>query len=80
MGQDKSDSRLFQEAMQDVNPLKYEKKVPLTPPYLFPVPKQRYLDEALVHKEMLSDHYEPAELEIGDELLFVRAGIQRIVL
>jgi len=75
----KSDSALFREAMRGVKPLKSD-KLPLTKPRPKPIPKQRYLDEALVHEEMLSDNYDSAELETGEELLFVRPGVQHRVL
>ena len=70
---------LFQEAMQGVTPLQCD-KVPFPKPRLTPFPKQRYLDEVLVHKDMLSENYDPAELETGEELIFVRPGVQRSVL
>lgn len=76
---DKSDSRLFRETMRGVKPLKCD-KVLLQPPPPLPIPKQRYLDEALVREEMLSDNFEHAELEIGEDLLFIRPGIQHSLL
>ncbi len=79
MGKQKSDSALFREFMQGVKPLKQD-KVPVTKPPPSPVPKQRYLDEVLVRDEMLSDNYDQAEVEIGEELLFARPGIQHSVL
>ncbi|MEN8215774.1 MAG: Smr/MutS family protein [Pseudomonadota bacterium] len=78
-GKEKSDSALFREAMRGVKPLKSD-KVPLTKPRPKAVPKQRYLDESLVREEMLSDNYDSAELETGEEMLFVRPGIQHRVL
>jgi len=76
---DKSDGALFRKAMQGVKPLTCD-KVPLQPPRPKPIPKQRYLDEALVCEEMLSDNYDLAEVETGEELLFVRPGIQHSLL
>ncbi|KHD07043.1 DNA mismatch repair protein MutS [Candidatus Thiomargarita nelsonii] len=76
---EKSDSALFREAMRGVKPLKTD-KLPLTNPPPKPIPKQRYLDEALVHEEMLSDNYDLAELETGEQLLFARPGVQHRVL
>jgi DNA-nicking Smr family endonuclease len=81
MGKPKNntDNALFKKAMQGVKPLKCD-KLPLTKPQPLPIPKQRYLDDALVRKEMLSDHFEPAEIETGEELLFIRPGVQHSVL
>ncbi|MDM8560070.1 Smr/MutS family protein [Candidatus Parabeggiatoa sp. HSG14] len=76
---DNSDSALFKEAMLGVKPLICD-KVALIKPHPPPIPRQRYLDEALVREEMLSDDYDTAEVETGDELLFVRPGIQHTLL
>jgi DNA-nicking Smr family endonuclease len=73
------DSSLFREAMLGVKPLKHD-KIPLTKPPPSPIPKQRYLDEQEVRQEMLSDNYDPSDVETGEELLFVRPGIQQSVL
>jgi DNA-nicking Smr family endonuclease len=75
----KNKSALFREAMQGVKPLKCDNKVPLAKPRPLPFPKQRLLEEALVRTDMLSEDYDPAEMETGEELLFVRPGIQHSV-
>ncbi|MCK5522100.1 MAG: Smr/MutS family protein [Thiomargarita sp.] len=74
----KNESVLFKEAMQGVKPLKCD-KVPITKPRPKAFPKQRYLNDALIRHDMLLDTYDPAELETGEELLFVRSGIQHSV-
>lgn len=79
MAVDKTDKALFRQAMQGVKPLKCD-TVPLHLPPPRPFPKQRYLDEAAIHRDMLSEQYDPAELETGEELLFIRPGLQRNVL
>ncbi|RKZ87471.1 MAG: DNA mismatch repair protein MutS [Candidatus Parabeggiatoa sp. nov. 1] len=81
MGKQKNkiESALFRKAMLGVKPLTCD-KVPPTKPRLSPIPKQRQKDDALVCEEMLSDNYDPANVETGEELLFVRPGIQRSVL
>lgn len=76
---DKTDNALFRQAMQGVKQLECD-KVPLTKSPPSPFPKQRYLDEALVRKEMLSENYDLAEVETGEELLFTRSGVQHSVL
>jgi len=73
------DSALFKEAMLGVKPLKCD-KVLLAKPRPDAFPKQRHLDEALVREDMLSEPYDSAEMETGEELLFVRSGVQRSVL
>jgi DNA-nicking Smr family endonuclease len=45
-----------------------------------PVPEQTIKENSRVKQEMLSGAYEPSELEIGDELLFIRPGVQNQVL
>lgn len=69
---------LFRQAMQGVKRLICD-KVPLYSPRPPPCPKQRYLEEELIRHDMLSDFFDPAEMETGDELVFVRAGIQYAV-
>jgi len=78
---DNADSALFRKAMQGVKPLKCDNValgVPRRRPP--PVPKQRFLDEELVLEDMLSDNYDLAEMETGEELLFIRPGIQHSTL
>ena len=73
------DWRLFRQAVKDVTPLHCD-KVPLELPPPSTFPKQRFLDERQVLHDLLSEKFDPAELETGDELLFLRDGIQRSVL
>ncbi|MDY6991788.1 MAG: Smr/MutS family protein [Pseudomonadota bacterium] len=77
--EDKIERELFRQAMQGVKPLKCD-TVPLEFPRPLPLPKQRYLDEALVRQDMLSEQFDTAELETGEELTFLRSGLQRRVL
>ena len=71
--------RLFRQAVGDVRPLKWQGGGPdrPTPP---PRPLQLKADEERVLEELLSDQWEPAELETGDELSFFRPGLQRKVM
>jgi DNA-nicking Smr family endonuclease len=71
---------LFQEAMKNVNPLKYNNILKPEPPRLKPIPKQLYRDEAAILHDMLSDAYDPTDLETGEELTYLKAGVQRSVL
>ncbi|MDZ7805124.1 Smr/MutS family protein [Thiohalophilus sp.] len=72
----KEEQDLFREAVQDVRPLQAEPrhKPPRRKPS--PRPRQRELDEAAVLAEMLCDPVHPEELETGEELLFIRDGLQ----
>lgn len=63
--------------MKDVKQLKNNKIMP-EKPQLKPIPKQRYLDEILVLEEMLSNDH--SYIETGDELSFIRSGVQQKVL
>lgn len=67
------DSRLFREAIGDVRPLK-----PVQPPPAAakPVPHPHMLeaDEAAVPGELLDMAFDPALLEIGEELSYLRDG------
>ncbi len=78
---DDADIRLFREAMKKVRPLQLDpnriapqKERPL------PHPRQKEADEQRVIQEMMSAPMDFADVEIGDELLFLRSGIQQSVL
>ena len=73
------DIALFRQAVKGVKPLKQEKYPPLRPA-IPAIPRQRQLDDEEVIRDMLSDGYEPADLETGEELLFVRPGVTRTTL
>jgi DNA-nicking Smr family endonuclease len=76
---DSAEWELFRRTMHDMIPFASDKIEPL-PPQLKPVPRQRQLDEQQVLNDMLSEWYDPAELETGEELLFMRPGIQHAML
>jgi len=67
---------LFRQAMQDVRPLETEPRHQPERKKPSPRPRQRELDEAAVLQDMLSDPTHPEELETGEELLFIRGGLQ----
>ncbi len=75
------DTRLFREAMKGVRPLRLDENrfiPPRHPPS--PLPRQREADEQRVLHEMMTAPVDFAEVERGDELLFLREGIQHTVL
>jgi DNA-nicking Smr family endonuclease len=76
---DNADWELFRHAVHDAIPLACD-KIPPPPPQLKPLPRQRELDDAQVLADMLSEWYDPAELETGEELVFLRPGVQHGVL
>lgn len=73
------DKKLFQEAVKDVLPLKQD-KIPPFQRRLSPLPQQRQRDEALVLRDMMSDIFEAAEMETGEELLYLRPGVPKRLL
>jgi DNA-nicking Smr family endonuclease len=70
---DDDDARLFREAIGDVRPMQSVESVPERP-RPEPHPHMRDADEAAVPAEMLLFDYDPADLEVGEELSFLRDG------
>ena len=70
-----SDVASFPDAVGGVRPLKQDR---ITPPRKKrkPVPEQTLRDQREVMNSLLSDDYEPAEIETGEELLYSRPGLQ----
>ena len=73
---DADDIRLFRDSVGDVRPVRHDRIVPPRHP-VSTRPKFHERDEADVLRDLLSDHFEPADIETGDELLFIRAGLQQ---
>ena len=72
---DDEDARLFRQAVGEVKPLVHD-LADIDTPRPEPVPTQRHRDERAVLREMADGLYDGAEIEIGDELLYIRAGVQ----
>jgi DNA-nicking Smr family endonuclease len=72
------DKSLFRKAVKGARPLKQDRHNPQRPRRK-PVPLQRHRDDQAVMASLLSDDYSP-DIETGEELLFVRTGIQQRVL
>ena len=68
------ESALFREAMADVKPLAHDKITPKGKK-LPAKPLQREREHQQVLKDMMTSDWNSAELETGDELLFVRDGL-----
>jgi len=75
---DADDPELFRKAAQGARPLKQDRRGPHRTRRK-PVPQQRMRDEQDVVASLLSDEFQP-DLETGEELLFVRGGLQQRVL
>jgi len=73
------ESTIFREAVGPVKRLRQE-RAELSRRRPPPRPAKRLEDERQVLRDLLSDHYDPADLETGEELLFARPGIQRTLL
>ena len=63
----------FRAAMTGVKPLKCDNRLAQRRPLPAPVPVQFYRDEAAALQELLRP-VDPAEIETGEELLFIRPG------
>ena len=78
-GESNDDSSLFRQAVGEVTPVSHDRVEPNRPP-VRPLPRYTRADEEQVLADMLSDYFEPAELDTGEELYYVRPGLQNSVL
>ena len=69
------DAELFRQTVGPVKPVVNDRVIPEAPRPR-PVPLQRQLDDEQILSDMLSEAFDPAELETGEELLFIRGGMQ----
>ena len=74
------DSKLFREAMADVKPLGPENRIEPVPRNTPARAFQRELDEKAVLEESLLPISDPAELETGEEIMFLRPGVQNRIM
>ena len=72
-------SDLFRQAVGKIRPVKQDKVHPHRKPRK-PVPEQTLRDQRAIMESLLSDEYEPADIETGDELLYTRPGLQHSVI
>ena len=66
------DARLFREAIGRVRPLQSEAPPPKPRPE--PTPAQSESDEARVRDELLAHAIDPASIEVGDEIHYLKPG------
>ncbi len=71
----KADIDLFRNTVGDVLPIA-DDRVPPTHRRTKPIPRSRQQDDAQVMRVLLADLHDSAELETGDELLYLRPGLQ----
>jgi DNA-nicking Smr family endonuclease len=77
---DDNDSDLFREAVRDVKPLAYD--APAAEPARRPPPRARFTHAdryAVLQESLYADVCDP-ELASGEELVFAREGIQKMIL
>jgi DNA-nicking Smr family endonuclease len=76
---DPNEIELFRQTVGNVKRIEddHTESSPPPPP---PVPHQHQLDEQAALQDLLSDRYDPADLDLGDEITFIRPGLQRNVL
>ncbi|HHM06220.1 MAG TPA: DNA mismatch repair protein MutS [Gammaproteobacteria bacterium] len=70
---------LFRAAVSDAKPLKRERTA-IARPMPSPTPRQKLLDQGRLREEMLHGKLDPADLETGEELNYLRPGIPRLVM
>ena len=75
----KDDAKLFRAHVGDARPVAQDRVAPYRPKRK-PIPVQSRRDAAAVMQSLLSDDYEPADVETGEELLYARPGLQHMVL
>lgn len=75
-----ADRQLFREQIKGTRKLNAEAIPPGQTKKPSPHPTQLLKDERQVLDDMLSDHFQPEEVETGDELLFTRPGLQTKVI
>ncbi len=72
---DEDDVELFRSSIGEVKPVHHDRVLP-EKPAVSPRPVFREMDEADVLRDLLSEAFDPAELETGEELIYVRPGLQ----
>ncbi len=76
---DPQDRELFRRTVGAVQPLRCNRVEP-APLHPAPIPRFTLADERQVLTDMLSDYFEPADLDTGEELYYRREGVQQTVL
>ncbi len=77
--EDDPELSLFRTLIGAVKPVKQDTIAP-KPKRIKPVPRQRHLDDMQVRDELLALPADMAELETGEELVYLKPGVQQNVL
>ncbi len=73
----KEDPQIFRRTIGAVQPLKSVARTDSRAPLPDPRPRQTQSDEKAVICELLDEPQDPAAMETGEELLFLRPGVQK---
>lgn len=76
---DPQDRELFRQTVGAVKRLHCDRVDP-APIHPAPIPRFTQADEQQVLTDMISDYFEPADLETGEELYYRSEGVQQVVL
>ena len=69
------DRQLFRDSVGEVTEIQYDRHHP-RPKSIEPRPVQTEKDEKRVMQELTSHEYDPAEIETGEELLYLHQGLR----
>lgn len=72
------DAELFRREVGAVRPLRHN-RAETRPTRPQPLPRQTWREQARIREEMLYGEIDPADIETGEELAFMRPGLQRSV-
>ena len=72
---DPDDIHLFRRSIGEVKPVRHDRVLHPRAP-LSPRPRFREMDESAVLQDLLSEHFDASEIETGEELVYVRPGLQ----
>ncbi|MGD2073844.1 MAG: Smr/MutS family protein [Gammaproteobacteria bacterium] len=70
-----TDIELFRASVGEIRPLRHERVMPQRAA-VSPRPVFRELDEMAALRDLLSEHFDPSDMETGEELVFMRPGLQ----
>ena len=71
----KEDIQLFRSSVGKVKPVAHDRIIPARRA-TSPRPVFREMDEAEALRDMLSEQFDPTDMETGEELLYIRPGLQ----
>lgn len=74
------DQQLFRQCVGAVEHLRHDRVEPARDNSPAPIPYSSLNDERQVIRDMVSDYFEPADIETGEELHYCREGLQQTVL